>query len=74
MAMLVRAKADFSCHVARALLARGETFVGIENLIDYCDPALKRTRLAQFYGQAGCNFVPVDFADVAALTSALSVT
>ena len=75
MAILVSGEADFiGCHVARALLARGETFVGIDNTNDYCHPALKRTRLAQFSGQAGFKFVRVNFADAAALTSALAAT
>lgn len=75
IANVVSGESDFiGCHVARALLARGETFVGIDNLNDYCDPALNRTRLAQFSGQAGFKFVRVDFADAAALTSALATT
>ena len=42
MAILVTGAAGFiGMHVARALLARGERVVGIDNLNDYYDPALK---------------------------------
>jgi len=34
-------------HVAKALLARGDTVIGIDNLNDYYDVALKNARLAQ---------------------------
>ena len=38
---------------AQALLARGDTVLGIDNLNDYYDPALKRARLAQLEGKPG---------------------
>jgi len=34
-------------HVARALLERGDRVVGLDNLNDYYDPALKRARVAE---------------------------
>ena len=75
MAVLVTGAAGFiGYHVAHALLARGETVVGIDNLNDYYTPALKRARLAQLDDHAGFAFVQVDFADAAALTGALAAT
>lgn len=47
MTILVTGAAGFiGMHVAHALLARGETVIGIDNLNDYYDPALKHARLA----------------------------
>lgn len=44
--ILVTGAAGFiGMHVCRALLARGERVVGIDNLNDYYDPALKQARL-----------------------------
>lgn len=75
MAVLVTGAAGFiGYHVARALVARGEMVVGVDNLNAYYDPALKRARLAQLDGQTGFRFVEVDFADAAALDGALAST
>ena len=66
MTILVTGVAGFiGAHVAKALLARGETVVGIDNLNDYYDPALKRARL-EWVGE-GLEFERVDFADREAL-------
>jgi len=56
-------------HTARALLARGETVVGIDDLNDYYDPQLKRDRLVQLSG--AFTFIKCDFSAFAALTTAL---
>ena len=46
MSILVTGAAGFiGSSTARALLARGEQVVGIDNLNDYYDPALKQARL-----------------------------
>lgn len=46
--ILVTGAAGFiGFHVARRLAARGDSVLGIDNLNDYYDPALKRARLAQ---------------------------
>jgi UDP-glucuronate 4-epimerase len=49
--------------VARALLARDEQVVGLDNLNDYYDPALKQGRLAQLTGLPGFTFERIDLAD-----------
>jgi UDP-glucuronate 4-epimerase len=65
MAILVTGCAGFiGMHVARALLARGESVIGIDNLNDYYDPALKLARLAELERQGGdFTFHRLDFAD-----------
>ena len=47
--------------VAKALLARGDAVIGIDNLNGYYDPALKRARLAGLTGP-GFTFHAYDFA------------
>ena len=57
MAVLVTGAAGFiGAAVSRSLLERGETLVGIDNLNDYYDPALKRARLDQLTRQYGNRF------------------
>src|SRR5207237_8097377 len=59
-------------HVARTLLARGESVVGIDNLNAYYDPQLKRDRLAALPATNRFRFIEVDFADHEALEVALA--
>ena len=48
MSILVTGAAGFiGFHVTRALLERGEDVIGIDNVNDYYDPALKAARLAR---------------------------
>jgi len=56
-----------------ALLARGDSVIGIDNCNDYYDPALKEARLAGLREQGGnrFTFLRLDFADHAALVAAL---
>jgi UDP-glucuronate 4-epimerase len=62
--VLVTGAAGFiGYHVAAALLARGDSVVGIDNLNDYYDPALKLARLALLKPHAGFEFVKLDVAD-----------
>lgn len=74
MAVLVTGAAGFiGLHVTRALLARGESVIGIDNLNDYYDPSLKSARLARIAGQGGdFTFHRLDFADADALDTALA--
>ena len=70
MSVLVTGAAGFiGAATARALLERGDAVVGIDNLNDYYDPALKRARvdrLAKDFGDR-FRFEPIDFADADAL-------
>ncbi len=71
MDILVTGAAGFiGAATARALAARGDQVVGIDNLSDYYDPALKQARVAQVSGEFGdrFKFERVDFADHAALS------
>jgi UDP-glucuronate 4-epimerase len=62
--ILVTGAAGFiGMHVAQALLARGEAVLGIDNLNDYYDVALKEARLAQLTPQAGFTFRKLDISD-----------
>jgi UDP-glucuronate 4-epimerase len=66
--VLVTGAAGFiGFHVARALRARGEAVLGIDNLNDYYDPKLKQARLAQLAGDTGFVFERCDLADRGAM-------
>lgn len=70
MTLLVTGAAGFiGSHVAMALLDRGEQVVGIDNLNDYYDPALKQARLEWLKAAHGnaFTFEMVDFGDQDAL-------
>ncbi|KQU54772.1 capsular biosynthesis protein CpsI [Bosea sp. Leaf344] len=70
MKVLVTGVAGFiGFHVAAALLQRGDTVIGIDNLNDYYDPALKQARLDRLEGRAGFTFQRIDIADQAAMRS-----
>jgi len=61
--ILVTGAAGFiGMHVSRLLAREGHRVVGVDNLNDYYDPALKRARLAQLDAEAGFCF---EFADIA---------
>ena len=53
--------------LAEALLARGDEVVGLDNLNDYYDVTLKRSRLARLTGHVGFRFVKLDAADRAGM-------
>ena len=67
MKILVTGAAGFiGMHVAQALLARGDSVVGWDNLNDYYDVGLKRARLARLQRHANFRFLRVDVADAQA--------
>ena len=74
MLVLVTGVAGFiGAHVARALLARGDRVIGIDNLNTYYPVVLKQARLEQLIGTAPkFRFAPADFADRAALAATLT--
>jgi UDP-glucuronate 4-epimerase len=64
MAVLVTGVAGFiGSYVARALLARGETVIGIDNFSDYYDPVLKFARLKPLREDRAFTFLEADIAD-----------
>ena len=68
MAILVTGAAGFiGLHVCETLLARGEQVIGVDNLNDYYDVALKQARLARLDGRPGFRFERLDIADTVAM-------
>lgn len=73
MKILVTGAAGFiGAYVVKALLGRGESVVGIDNLNDYYPVALKQARLKTLVGpHPNFCFIEADFADTAALSTAI---
>ena len=68
MKILLTGAAGFiGFHVTRALLDRGDTVVGLDNLNDYYDVRLKEARLRLLEGRPAFSFLRADVADGAAL-------
>jgi UDP-glucuronate 4-epimerase len=66
--ILVTGAAGFiGFHVARRLLAEGRVVVGLDNLNDYYDPALKRARLDILRGEPRFAFEQINLADRASM-------
>ncbi|WP_416909048.1 MAG: NAD-dependent epimerase/dehydratase family protein [Polymorphobacter sp.] len=71
--ILVTGAAGFiGAHCTKALLARGDRVIGIDNLNPYYDPALKHARLESLIGpHPAFRFAKADFADPEALAAAI---
>ena len=64
MSVLLTGVAGFiGFHVAKALLARGDRVVGVDNLSDYYDVSLKEARLAELRASPNFGFTKLDVAD-----------
>ncbi|HEY7608448.1 MAG TPA: NAD-dependent epimerase/dehydratase family protein [Alphaproteobacteria bacterium] len=75
MSLLITGAAGFiGMHVARALLARGETVIGVDDVNAYYDPALKEARLAELarLGGGAFRFVKLDIAAPGAFAALLA--
>lgn len=73
MTTIVTGAAGFiGFHVAQALLARGDEVIGIDNLNDYYDPALKQARLNELAPFDGFTFHKADISDKKAMDRLLS--
>ncbi|MCF8468706.1 MAG: SDR family NAD(P)-dependent oxidoreductase [Sneathiella sp.] len=73
MTVLVTGAAGFiGMHVSQALLAAGETVIGIDNLNSYYDVTLKEARLAILEADERFRFLKIDIADRDDLVAALN--
>ena len=75
MRVLVTGAAGFiGAALSERLLARGDQVIGIDDLNDYYQISLKEARRDRLVAQGGNRFafLPLDFADMAALTQALA--
>ena len=73
-ALVTGAAGFIGFHVTRRLLAAGTEVVGLDNLSDYYDPALKAARLALLQGDRRFEFVMGDVANRALLPLVFSRT
>lgn len=73
MHILVTGAAGFiGYHLSARLLADGHTVVGLDNLNDYYEVALKEARLARLLSSAGFTFERTDLQDTPALETLFS--
>lgn len=71
--ILVTGAAGFiGFHTVRALRARGLAVLGVDNLNDYYDPALKAARLDLLAGDDGFTFIRADIADRDAMAGVMA--
>jgi UDP-glucuronate 4-epimerase len=66
--LLTGAAGFIGFHTARALVARGDAVLGVDNLNDYYDVGLKQARLAQLQAESRFRFEKMDVADQHAVT------
>lgn len=70
MKYLVTGAAGFiGMHTAKALLEQGHEVIGLDNLNNYYDPALKHARLAQLAPFTNFRFIKMDLADREAIAN-----
>ncbi|MCG7506288.1 NAD-dependent epimerase/dehydratase family protein [Mesorhizobium retamae] len=70
MPILVTGAAGFiGSHVCHRLLDRGEEVIGVDDLNDYYDPALKQARLERLFPRNHFSFQKLDIAEENALAS-----
>jgi UDP-glucuronate 4-epimerase len=75
MTVLVTGAAGFiGYHVCEALLARGETVIGVDEINAYYDPALKQARLARLESKAGFRFQKLSIADRGAVDALMAAS
>jgi UDP-glucuronate 4-epimerase len=75
MKVLVTGTAGFiGSAVAQKLLARGDDVIGIDNMSDYYDVALKRARLARLADHPRYSHTTADLADRAAIEALFATT
>ena len=67
--LLTGAAGFIGAHVGRALLARGERVIGVDDLNPYYDVRLKRARLALLAAEPGFRFLALDIADAPAMAA-----
>ncbi|MEM1113805.1 MAG: NAD-dependent epimerase [Pseudomonadota bacterium] len=71
--ILVTGAAGFiGYHVSRALLARGDAVVGLDNLNDYYEVSLKQARLVELAPDANFSFVEANLEDQQAMDGLFS--
>jgi len=71
MRILVTGAAGFiGMHVSQLLLARGDEVLGVDNLNDYYDPALKYARLSVLNNYLKFEFQRLDISDASSLSTA----